>query len=113
MAKDFFSIFREKLTTSPREDFDDRFWMRFEKEFGSPKVSWLDWRMAVPALSVALVGILYLSKRITPESETQLASSLIKDLDVLEDLELFEDLDEIALTASDEDWKILLEEEGV
>ncbi|HUP56711.1 MAG TPA: hypothetical protein VM598_04610 [Bdellovibrionota bacterium] len=112
--RSFFSMLRAKLRREPDRNFDQRFWAKFEGEFGAAP-SFLDRLIAraspvryalAAGVAAALVFAFY--SRMPADLPRDLADLQVAQLQpVLENLELFETLDDVDL--SDQEWDELLE----
>mgnify|MGYP001602189795 CR=1 FL=1 len=128
----FFRFIREKTELDPHSDLDRILMARLDDEFAkefkvSPKhapFAWLTkiefFRFAPLAAAVVLVAVLgHQMERVSRPVETPLPFILATDsfesswLDGKEDqIEFYDEMEDWMLTASDDDWDILLEKNG-
>jgi len=120
MNDSFFRKLRSKLEAKPDRNFDQRFWAKFDAEFGEAPVPgvWVRWRRTIlssAAVAGALLAFVAYRGLRAPDAlapngaEIALLEDFNQNPELYEDLDLFEGMDELMLTASDEDWEVLLE----
>lgn len=120
--RDFFSILREKTGREPGEGFDRRFWARFDAEFSGQKQQAQAWslftffqrhRLQLVAMTaaIAIASVLWLNQMKSDPFHAGVDPGLLLSWNEMEeiepDFEMFDTLDDVAL--SDSDWQILLE----
>jgi len=112
----FFLALKKKLERAPDRNSDQRFWARFENEFGSSTRSTLrfgGWRMASASV-LAIVLVVFAGKialdRFPRSLDGQSAEAqFLQDQELFENLELLSTFDDPDL--EEQDWNILLGEE--
>lgn len=119
--RDFFRSLRQKLEAQPDRNFDQRFWNAFEKEFGAAPEKrgfFRGFARLFPATAVAGVLVAIVAyQRTGGDAPSSSASSEIvaigfsEDTEMMQELEFFEGIDDLMLTATEEDWDVLLESE--
>ena len=123
-ADGFFEILKRKISRTPDRRFDQMFWAKFEGEFGvspdSVQPGFLDRilggirpvRHVLAFGAVAGLAAVVIVKAPWKESEIDsTAAPVVASMGLLENIELFETLDDVEL--SDQDWKFLIDEESV
>jgi hypothetical protein len=109
---DFFKTLRKKLESVPDRASDQRFWARFEREFGATKKAQkkIFWTLPkVASISAACLVALYfvfqggLQSR---QDEQALAAQLFVNQEMLEHMEALGEVDGAEL--SEDDWSLLL-----
>ena len=113
----FFEKLRRKTERAPDRSFDQRFWAKFEGEFGEKRASFAQgfWRWAQPvavAAALALVVVYgwgFRAARVLEEQAEQV--QILADQELIENYEVLSALEEPALADLDEDeWELLLAE---
>lgn len=113
----FFSLLKKKISFSADRNFDQRFWQKFDAEFGTSKQTaeleatafWKKYlRWAIPtltAVSLTLSAVLYVEhQRLSVEQEILSHEQIVDHLDLFM---TFEDVSKL----TDNDWNMLLSEE--
>jgi hypothetical protein len=134
--RSFFSLLRSKLRREPDRAFDQRFWLKFEREFGvNPNtsstnesqrevpldrlLSWLRPARFVLAAGAAASLVMALfakspwkDRAMLPADLAEISSTgpVISSLAVIENLDLFATFDDVNL--SDQEWDDLLGEKA-
>ncbi len=109
---DFFSALRDKIKTQPDRASDQRFWARFEVEFGAPEKKRRFWSPAkLSSTFASLVIFVLLCWKVFDQSaksfdEQQMAAQILLQQDFLEHMETMSELDGGEL--DDEEWELLL-----
>ena len=116
MKNDFFKIIRPRILREPDRFSDQLFWIKFESEFVTPTSSKrlerrVGWSAAIGVFALS-IGALVINKNLTEPNSTNLSEiglygSIQQYPGLLDNLELFEKLESVALT--DQDWEVLLE----
>lgn len=114
--KIFFRALREKIERQPDRNSDQRFWARFEREFGaSERGKSLFWGRRWSAAALTALMLTFFSWKILDRSarnqeEQHAAAQMFLQQDMFEELDMHTELDVDEL--DDADWNILLGEEG-
>jgi hypothetical protein len=109
---DFFKALRKKLESAPDRASDQRFWARFEREFGASKKpeKKIFWTLPkVASISAACLVALYFVFQggfQNAREEKALAAQLIVNQEMLEHMEALGEVDGAEL--SEDDWSLLL-----
>jgi hypothetical protein len=104
-----------KLKAEPDRNFDQRFWAKFDREFGQrsktgfPRFRF-QWISAFAAMIALMIGSYewYRASDISP-GEATLVTQILETEELLEDVELLAELDQ--MPESEEEWGVL--EEGL
>ena len=118
--KEYFKNLKGKIKKKADPGFDNRFWVKFEREFKEEKVSLLEqireflfghMNVLVPVGAVALVLIIYMN---VPDvlnqqdlNEAQAFSDVLDNREMLEHMDLMMEVDSANLT--EKEWQVLLE----
>lgn len=115
----FFEELKKKTETGADRNFDQRFWAKFEGEFGARRTSYLSafWRRATPVVVAAslafavIYGWGFRAAKVLEDQNEQ--AQLLADQELIENLEVLGALDTPELAElEDEEWEILLAEGG-
>jgi len=118
---DFFSALARKLRREPARAADQRFWARFDQEFGKSRSSerWtLKWSLMrigpVAAALVVSIGGFWLYRDQQPDvAESRMAeAAMAAHQEMFEEYELFAEFDSVELPLEDEEWNELLADTG-
>ena len=140
MKRSFWELLRQRLMTRESEDFDRRFWAKFDQEFSEGLQQKEKFRFAWPKFNIrvwvpagALAAILLVVFFYRPDSNLSVQLADQKDSpqqdrgaptteiftedvdpDLIENIDFYLELAEMdaALELSDEDWAALIDEGG-
>ncbi|MEQ1876010.1 MAG: hypothetical protein ABL958_05145 [Bdellovibrionia bacterium] len=115
MKNNIFEILKEKLQRKPDRYFDQKFWAKFESEFGQetrfPAVrihKWVTVSIVMSlAISVVLITKNHFDNAPIPADMSQ-SLAIMNDAEMYEDFDMFLTLEDVNL--SDEDWDFLLKD---
>ena len=109
---DFYSLIKKKIEVTPKKEFHDNFWNKFEeireRETVSSRSHYFSFAMALSAALVLVTTPIIIERKINVSNEviaSDVKEMLLND-DIGSNMELVAQLDDIKL--SDEEWEILL-----
>jgi hypothetical protein len=99
----FFSALKRKLAVKPDRNFDQRFWNRFEAEFGKkPKKSLISsqgwFRLALVSVSAAAITLVLFQQ-----------PQIVIDEVALDEIEFYQELDNLEIVLTEADFNLMLE----
>lgn len=96
---------KEMFSQEMPKEANERFWDRFDREFGG-RNGW-DIRWAISSFAVACLVLIVVVNTQQPKPIDQFA--LIENQELLEDFEFMAEVDEEFLELTDEEWSLLLD----